>query len=219
MNHNGGNRIEAVYARYLESLLQGNKGECIRIVSELLDADISVRALYVDLLQRSMYDVGERWEQNKISVAKEHLATSITEFLLTLAYPKIFAVPRMGRKAVIACVASEYHQLGARMVADIFELNGWDSCFLGANTPISGLLAMLQDHRPDLLCLSLGIYTNFPKMVDTVTEVRSANPDLPILVGGQAFRWGSAETLTRLPNVTYLDSVESLETRLGSNST
>lgn len=207
-------RIAAVYDRYLESLLGGRKSECVQIVSRLLDEDIPVRSLYLDLLQAALYQVGALWEQNKISVAKEHLATSLTEFLLTLTYPRLFRVPRCQKTAVIACVASEHHQLGARMVADIFELHGWNSYFLGANTPVADLLAMVKEKQPDLLALSLALYFNLPALLETIPTVRAAFPQLPILVGGQAFRWGGVDAVTQFPHVAYIASVAELEERL-----
>ena len=99
----------------------------------------SVYPFYNNLFQKSLYRVGELWESNRISVAKEHLATAITEGLLNLVYPKLFEPEqyRKGRTILISCTANEFHQIGGKMVADVCELNGWDSHFLGANTPVN----------------------------------------------------------------------------------
>jgi methanogenic corrinoid protein MtbC1 len=211
VEHEWSSRIETVYDGYLAALLAGNKGECSRIVTNLLEGGITVRALYRELFQRAMYQVGDLWEHNRISVAREHLATSVTEFLLTLVYPRIFAVEHCGRKAVVACVANEYHQLGAKMVADIFELNGWDGYFLGANTPVTDLLALIEEKQPDFLALSLSVYFNLPTLLDTLKIVRESFANLDILVGGQAFRWGGAASVVNFPRVTCLESIDELE--------
>lgn len=124
---------EAVYQRYLEGLLTNNRHQCQINFVQWLEATPELRTLYEDLVRRSLYKVGELWEQGKISVATEHLATAISESLLNLTYPRLFAQPRIGKSAVVTCVANEYHQIGGKMVADIFELNGWRGYFLGAN--------------------------------------------------------------------------------------
>lgn len=116
---------DTIYKTYLTALLSGDKALCVRIVKELLDKDYHVREIYVSIFQQALYRIGELWEQNKISVATEHIASSITESLMTLVYPKLFSEKHIDRNAVIACVANEYHQIGAKMVADIFELHGW----------------------------------------------------------------------------------------------
>ncbi|MBV5326804.1 MAG: cobalamin-dependent protein, partial [Chlorobium sp.] len=113
-----------------------------------------------ELFQKSMYRVGELWEINEISVAREHLATTITESMLSITYPHLFTGLQSAKKAIISCTANEYHQLGGKMVADIFELHGWDTHFLGVNTPINELLACIDEIKPDLIGLSLAVYFN-----------------------------------------------------------
>jgi len=174
----------------------------------------SIYDLYVQLFQRSLYEVGELWERNRISVAREHLATSVTESLLSFLAPRIFSAEHIGRRAVIACVANEYHQTGGRMVADIFELHGWDGYFLGANTPPEGMMKMIDEKKPDLVGLSLAIYFNMGNLKRLVELVLRHHPKLPILLGGQAFRWGGAEAFREMPGVTYVASLGELETML-----
>lgn len=202
---------ESIYKDYLSSIVSGNRKHCASIVQDLLDRDIDIYSLYVNLFQQAMYEVGELWEMNRISVAVEHLATSITESLLSLVYPRIFGAAHSGRKAVIACVANEYHQIGGKMVADIFELHGWDGYFSGANTPPEKLLRLIDDKKPDLIGLSLAISSNLDNLCNVVVMVRATFRELPILVGGQAFRWGGTETVSRYSGVTYISSLRDLE--------
>jgi methanogenic corrinoid protein MtbC1 len=176
----------------------------------LVKTNISIEDIYTQLFQRSLYQVGEYWELNKISVATEHMATAITENLMIRLQPKIFSTQRTGKKAVIACVANEYHQVGAKMVADIFEMNGWDGYFIGANTPLTELIRFLESKNPDLLALSLSIYYNLPELKNTVAKIRERFPDMPIMVGGQAFRWGGTEITNEFSNIEYLYGVEDL---------
>jgi methanogenic corrinoid protein MtbC1 len=200
-----------VYADYLKALLAGEKRQCIEMVNRLLQEQVSLHDLYIQLFQRALYRVGELWEQNRISVAVEHMATAITESLLTLVYPLIFSAEHIGRKAVVSCVASEYHQIGGKMAADIFELNGWDGYFLGANTPPEELLRLIQQKKPDVLGLSLSVYFNMDSLCSVLDLVRSSFPDLPVVVGGQAFRWGGREKIEQYPSVTLIPTLGELE--------
>jgi len=162
-------------------------------------------------VRRSLYEVGELWEQGKISVATEHMATAISESLLNLTYPRLFAQPRNGRSAVVTCVSNEYHQIGGRMVADVFELNGWRGYFLGANTPLADMLAFLAEKRPDAVALSLATVLNLNRLLEATAEIRLACPQLPILTGGQAFRWLKPEQVETLPGVRVLKTLGELE--------
>jgi len=210
------NSITAVYHQYLPLLLAGDRQGCKQLVCALLAAKVPIKELYLDLFQQSMYQVGELWAQGRVSVAKEHLATAITESMLTLVYPTLFRQPRCGRKAVVACVTNEYHQLGGKMVADIIETHGWDGYFLGANTPVEDLLTLLEEKQPDLLCLSISIYENLPIVIDAITRIGQRFPDQRIAVGGQAFRWGPAGPLERFDGLQILKDIDQLEQVLQS---
>lgn len=207
---------EQVYNKYFSCLLAGNRAECSNIVKELLAGGIAIRDLYTELFQRSMYKIGELWEGNKISVATEHLATSITEGLFALIYPTLFSMAHTGRKAVIACVANEFHQLGAKMVADTFELNGWDSYFLGANTPADDLIRLIDEKKPDLVGLSSSIYSNMAVLSMTIEKIRTHYPQLDVLVGGQACRFHGADLVNQYSSVAYVPSLQELESLIAN---
>ena len=199
------------YEAYLKNLLDGNRAPCAAVVGQLLAVDTPIETIYTDLFQKSLYRVGKLWEHNRISVAEEHLATAITESLLSLVYPVVFTSPRKGRRAIVACVANEYHQLGGKMVADVFEMQGWDAYFLGANTPVNDLLELIDDKVPDILGLSLAIYFNISGLTRTIKEVRHYFSDLPMVVGGQAFAWGGGKSYDLEHDVTQVDDLKQLE--------
>lgn len=202
---------EKLYETYLTSLLDGERSKCHDIVQKLLDDRIDIKKIYTDLFQRSMYRVGELWENNRITVANEHLSTSITESLLNLAYPSIFARERIGRKVVISCAANEFHQIGGKMVADIFELNGWDGYFLGANSPIEDTIRFVHDAQPDVVGFSLSILSNLDCLKRAIEAFRSDFSNMDLLIGGQAFRWGGIDTIKQYDGTEYIQSLDHLE--------
>jgi methanogenic corrinoid protein MtbC1 len=203
--------IELMYQAYLEALLTGDRQLCHLLVEEMLRNNIGIRTLYVDIFQRSLYHAGDLWERNKLSVARGQMATSITESLLPLAYPLIFSAPHNGRKAIVTCTSNQYHHVGGRMVADILELNGWDCHFLGIKASMDDLLSLLGEQQPDLLCFSMSVYGDLPSLLEQLERVRNDFPSLPIIVGGQAFRWGGIDQVTAYQGVSYVGSVAELE--------
>lgn len=203
-----------VYNTYFDALLKGNRRTCSQTVERLIAQKVDVRDIYLNLFQKTMYKVGRLWELNRISVAVEHLATSITLNLLNLVYPLLFSEDKVDKSAVIACVTNEYHQLGSQMVTDIFELNGWNAYFLGSNTPIDDLLSFIDKQNPDIVGISIAIYFNMQNMWKMVEKVRREFPDLPVLVGGQAFRWGGLEITEEFSNITYAPTLIELEKQI-----
>lgn len=202
---------ESVYQNYLTALLAGRRSECHNIVQSLLHDHIEIKELYTGLFQKSMYKVGELWETNRITVATEHLATAITEGLLNLIYPSLFETDRVGKTAIVSCAANEFHQIGGKMVADIMELNGWDTHFLGANTPCEDISAHIEQVRPNVVGLSLSILSNIDTLRHCMDVIKSDFPNMHMFVGGQAFRWGGLEVVKQYSGAEYLPSLLALE--------
>ncbi|MBD3235125.1 MAG: hypothetical protein GF330_00285 [Candidatus Eisenbacteria bacterium] len=101
---------ESRYREYLSDLLAARREACQGIVRELIEQGMRVRTVYLELFQRSLYEVGELWERNQISVATEQLATATTEILMSLVYPTLFSAEHLDRCAVVSCTADEFHQ-------------------------------------------------------------------------------------------------------------
>jgi hemerythrin-like metal-binding protein len=204
-------QAERRFIAYLELLLQGDLRGCGLIVQRLLAEGISFEELYLDLFQRSLYRTGELWMQNRVSVATEHLVTSITQSMMKLVHPTLLDSPRNGKKAMVTCVSGELHQVGAQMVSDTFEYLGWGSYFLGADTPVDGLLDLIGEKQPEVLCLSVSLTSHVGQFMDTVKMTRIRFPDLEILAGGQALAPNRFEIVND-PHLRYVRSLEELET-------
>ncbi|KHK01678.1 cobalamin B12-binding domain-containing protein [Desulfovibrio sp. TomC] len=200
-----------LYDSYFQSLVAGDRRACRQIILGLLETDIDIKTLYLSYFQKSLYAIGDLWAANKITVAVEHMATAITESLFPLVYPRIFMADHCGKKAVISCTANEYHQIGGKMVADILELNGWDTIFLGANTPLQSLLDFIDTNQPDMVGLSLSLQDNMPNLLTAIGKIRDRHPELSIIVGGQAFSFSGSEILKATEHVHLIRSFSELE--------
>lgn len=150
---------------YLDNLLEGNRLACSAISRQFLVENSSIKDLYEDVFKVSLYQVGRLWETNKISVATEHLCTAITEGILNELFEQIISTKRYNKKVVVACVDKEQHQVGIKMVADIFEMNGWESFFLGTGIPVSELVKFIDEVKPDVVAISLTVYFNYPNLL------------------------------------------------------
>jgi len=202
-------------ANYLENLLQGNRQNCSELARQYLSINPSFLDLYEEVFKVSLYKIGLLWETNKISVATEHMATAITEGILNEYFEQIISKTKLNRKVVVACVENEQHQVGVKMVADTFEMLGWESLFLGTGIPVQELIRYIHEVKPDLLAISLTVYFNFNNLVKMLSRVRNEFPELTILVGGQAFSRVPADTIGKIGNVILLSDLYLLKKYIG----
>ena len=75
---------------------------------------------------------------------------------------------------VVTCVSGEQHQIGARMLADFLEMAGWDTFFLGADTPISGTLQQVAERAPHVLALSVTMPFHVQAVADLIARIRDS---------------------------------------------
>lgn len=184
-----GQRWRPIYRTFLDHLIRGESREVVRLASESVADAADFADFYLGLLQPCLYQIGRMWERGEISVAEEHLATAVVGRIMAGFYPRFLASPQSRGKALVSSVLNEHHEVGARMVADLLELDGWDTCYLGADTPIADLLELLSADRFDMVFLSVTMPFNIHRAGDTVRMIRDRNPkkELRVMVGGQAF--------------------------------
>lgn len=182
----------------LEQLIAGSRQGARARLAMLAGEGSDYLSIAVDLLQPALYRVGELWQAGRISVAQEHLASALAHVLLLEAYQEAEAAPPNGKRALFACVQGNHHALGLRMVADGFELLGFETHYLGADVPHDDLIAYATSVKPDLIGLSVSMGDQLSQTQRTIKALRHAfGSSCPsILVGGlplldDAARWRS----------------------------
>ncbi|MGD8114054.1 MAG: cobalamin B12-binding domain-containing protein [Sphaerochaetaceae bacterium] len=169
-------------------LVTGKHDESMDLIMSLAKNRESLKEIYTDIIRPSMYEIGGLWETDKISVAHEHLATSIILRIITHFYSDfVYTEPTKG-KILVTAAADEHHEVGARMIADLLEMEGWDVSYLGADIPTDDLIRMLDSVRPDILSISVTMAFNLLQVKDLITAVRRKPRfnQVKILVGGHA---------------------------------
>ena len=196
---------------FLQGLLKGDRVKCSALAHQYLHENHSIKELYENVFKTALYEVGKLWENNKITVATEHMATAITEGILNELFEQIISSERTNKKVVLACVEGEKHQVGIKMVADMFEMKGWESFFLGPGIPTGELIKFIRQKEPHVVAISLSIYFNYANLVKMVETIRAEFPNILLLVGGQAFTRITNNELEEKQNLINLADLNMLE--------
>lgn len=174
---------------YLNRLLYAKRSIAVKYILDLVNSGVDIKDIYIHVFQPTQYEVGRLWQTGKISVAQEHYATAVTQMAMAQLYSKIFDTPRIGRNMIATCPSGELHEIGIRMLADIFELSGWDTYYLGANTPESGIISTIEKEEPDLVAISAAMTYHLSKVEHLIDYIRKSNyPDIKVIVGGYVFK-------------------------------
>lgn len=173
---------------YLQALLLGRRAEASELILSAVEGGVSVKDIYLQVFQPTQREIGRLWQTNQISVAQEHYCTAATQMIMSQLYPYLFSSRKHGRTLIATCVGGELHEIGARMVADFFELDGWDTYYLGANTPAESICRAIDDRQADMLAISATLTPHVHAVTDLLRRVHDAlGTRVKILVGGYPF--------------------------------
>lgn len=174
---------------YTRELVGGNRVLAESVIKASVKDGIPLIDVEVGIVQPAMYEIGRLWQQNKITVAQEHLATAISQNSMARAFAQADFAEPVERLTICACLEGNHHSLGLRMVADAYELSGWEVSFLGADTPNNAVLSQVDMEKPDVLSLSISLPHHFLALRQLIEQLRAEiGSKMPaIVVGGLAF--------------------------------
>jgi methanogenic corrinoid protein MtbC1 len=164
-----------------DALTDGDLARSVRLLERALE-ERSLAQTLDQVLVPAMREIGRRWQAGEVSIADEHLATNTAERTLE----QLRAPPgRAGPQVLLACVQGNRHTLPGRMVATVFEANGWSPTFLGADVPPNQVALYARQHPPRLVGLCLALPEHEDPARETVDRLRDAVDERPpVLLGG-----------------------------------
>ena len=171
-----------------ESLICGDKKTASRLITKAVENNVPIKEIYMRVFEVSQYEIGRKWLAGEISVAQEHFCSAATQMIMSQLYPYIFSGEKSGKSMVAASIGGELHEIGIRMVSDFFEMDGWNTYYLGANTPARSLLNAVDQYHASVIGLSIAMPYHGQILKQTIGEIRShaLGDGLKILVGGNA---------------------------------
>jgi methanogenic corrinoid protein MtbC1 len=180
---------EAVLERYLDTLLMGDRKACRTVIEESLQTGTPANSVYSDIIWPIMVEIEHLVRSDRITSTQEHLATRINRTIVDQLQNKLPRKPRKNKKIVISCAHAELQELGAQIMADLFESDGWEVKFLGGGLTNDDILTFIHENAPDILLIYGGTPKQAPdirQLIDTIKGI-NAWPDMRIMVSGGLF--------------------------------
>ena len=184
-----GNPFYEMADQYLQTILTGDRQVASKLILDSVAQGTSIMDIYLHVFQPVQQEIGRLWQTNQVSVAQEHFCTIVTQMIMSALYPQIFAKTKVGQTAILTSVGGELHEIGIRMVADFLEISGWDTYYLGANTPTESIIRSIIQQNAKVIAISATISFHVSLVTDLIAQIR-ANPlvsSVKIMVGGYPF--------------------------------
>lgn len=174
---------------YVAAAVTGRREAALAIVREAVAGADSPVDVYVDIFQNALYEVGRRWQTATVTIAEEHMATATTQFILSTLHDELRRTTRTRGVAVVTGVVGERHVVGASIVANVLDEDGWDVRFIGTDLPPDAVVSAVERTRADLLAISVTMARGVDAARELIALVRSSDGrGARVVVGGPAFR-------------------------------
>ena len=139
---------------FAERAVHGDEEGCAEILNQAFGAKMGLLDIYQDVMAPAMAFIDHWHRGEEIDTAQEHMASAITERMMSRVVQRTVPAKRLDKIALLGCGPNSWHVIGLRMVADYLTLCGWKTYFLGANVPHKCFLKAVEQNRPDLVLLS-----------------------------------------------------------------
>lgn len=187
--------IEKLKREFQDALMRHDRALASKLVTEALsDGTVDIPTLYEGILAPSLNHIASNTHPQEVPIWEEHVQSNIVRTVLELSFPFVLKerdkTPSLETppRALIFCPEEEYHEIGARMTADFLTLLGFDTLFIGANTPATEVISAIKAFNPILVSCSLTNYYYLTKVHKLFDFLKTAIPDpaYKVLVGGYA---------------------------------
>jgi methanogenic corrinoid protein MtbC1 len=169
-----------------------------QLYKKLTDGDINSSVqIYVDyvkifnsadffdkILKPVMFQIGDEWANNKISIATEHVASNVAQALVKIIMDKV--TTSGNKKKILLCVpVGEEHHLGCDVIETFLTGKGYKVFNMGTSIPSESVLHFIEHNNPDIVMISITLEDNLKAGQRLVKKIKE-NFKVPVVVGGYA---------------------------------
>jgi len=182
-------KTSELFKQYLEHLFLGKRCQARELIFAAHDRGVHAAKLLKLIIWPAMDQIDKLYRSHHISLITEHMATRINRMLADQLHGFLAREPKSGQRMVVTCGPGESEELGAQIIADLFEARGWSVWLLGSGVPNDEVLEFAGKMRPDILCIYGTQPSGVPdvrRLVDLIRGIGVCS-EMQILVSGGVF--------------------------------
>ncbi|OPA74665.1 methionine synthase [Paenibacillus selenitireducens] len=172
--------------RLASYVVEGTKEGLIPDLDEALKKYTALEVINGPLMA-GMSEVGRLFNNNELIVAEVLQSAEVMK--ASVAHLEQFMEKNetaVKGKIMLATVKGDVHDIGKNLVEIILSNNGYDIVNLGIKVPPEQIIDAYRREKPDAIGLSGLLVKSAQQMVLTAQDLRNAQIDVPIMVGGAA---------------------------------
>lgn len=175
--------IDTLRAQWINACLEFSESAAEQTLNQAFSM-FPVEVVCLDLLQKGMSEIGERWYENKANVQQEHFASGLAMRRLD-ALLSASPAPTRNQTVLVGCPPDEWHTFTPLLLSLLLRRRGVNVIYLGANVPSDQFASTVKDLKADLVILVA------QQLITAATLQHIAlvlsNKNIPVAFGGRIF--------------------------------
>ena len=180
---------EPLLTRYMQPLLAGRRAECFELIARALDGGHDPERIAYDVVWPAMAQVERLYLDDRIEATIDNMSCFINRTVVDQLQHRLPKRTPNGRRVLITSPEERRAEIGAQMLADLCQADGWEVFLVGTSVPHDELLKLVGELRPSVLM----IYSTQPhqvpetrRLVELIREI-GVCPTMNILASGGVF--------------------------------
>lgn len=208
--------LDDIRKQWLDACLTFNENVAEQVLNQAF-ALHPLEIVCVEVLQRGLIDIGEKWYRNEATVQQEHFTSALAHRRLD-ALIAATPPPTRPETILIGCTSKEQHTFPPLLLSSLLRRRGLNVVYLGANVPNQRFEETLTSIRPHLVILSAQLLQTANSLRETAGTLNASGAR--VAYGGRIFNL-IPELRTRIPahflGKSLLDAVQTTENLLSSD--
>lgn len=175
--------LDSLRAQWTEACLNFSETSAEQILNQAFSL-FPVETVCLDILHKSLSEIGERWYENRVSVQQEHFASALaTRKLdaLLIASP----APTRFQTVLVGCPPQEWHTFTPLLLALLLRRRGLNVIYLGANVPAEQFSDTVKNVKANLVVLVAQQLITAATLQQTALALSREN--ISVAFGGRIF--------------------------------
>jgi methanogenic corrinoid protein MtbC1 len=175
--------LDSLRAQWIEACMDFSESAAEQALNQAFSM-FPVEAVCLEVLQRGMSQIGERWYQNRASVQQEHFASALAMRRLD-ALLSASPTPTRNQTVLVGCPPDEWHTFTPLLLSLLLRRRGLNVIYLGANVPLEQFSSTVQNLRANLVVLVSQQLTTAATLQQIALVL--SNKNIPVAFGGRIF--------------------------------
>ena len=175
--------LDTLRGQWIEACLEYSESAAEQTLNQAFSM-FPVEAVCLEVLQRGMSEIGERWYGNRATVQQEHFASGLAMRRLD-ALLSASPAPTRNQTVLVGCPVNEWHTFTPLLLSLLLRRRGLNVIYLGANVPLEEFSNTVKELGADLVVLVAQQLMTAASLQDTALVLSSKN--IPVAFGGRIF--------------------------------